>query len=65
LSVEPLSAELMYQDNGKGYDLNSNTDSFGLNGISKRIKYLNGEQTLETEIGEGMLLIASFPLMRT
>ena len=65
ISVEEHSAELLYQDNGNGYDKADSSDGIGLSGINRRIKYLNGNQTLETDLGEGMLLIASFPLMRT
>jgi len=56
--------ELLYQDNGRGYDPKSSNDGIGLSSIEKRIHYLHGKKTLETESGAGMLLIVNFPILR-
>ncbi len=56
--------EILYQDNGKGYDPNSISSGLGLSSIEKRISYLHGKRTIETERGSGMLLIVSFPILR-
>ncbi len=62
ISVTQDNAELLYQDNGQGYDRGQATKGIGLDSIDKRIKYLNGNRTLETEQGKGVLLIINFPL---
>lgn len=63
ISVEGREAELLYQDNGKGYDLNHTSTGIGLKGIEQRIQYLNGKKMLETEKGSGMLLVVNFPVL--
>lgn len=63
ISAIENEVELLFQDNGKGYDPQNAQGGLGLGSIEKRIEYLNGKRTLETDSGKGMLLIINFPTL--
>lgn len=65
LSVEPLENKLHLKvvDDGKGCDLKTINQGFGLQGIKERIKSLDGEIQLQSQVGKGMALSAWIPLV--
>lgn len=62
INVTPTEVEMLYEDNGRGYDQDSYTKGLGLQSIAQRIRYLKGRKRIDTSPGEGMTLILSFPL---
>ena len=58
---------VMMIDNGKGFDVNSREftkaiSGFGLSGILERIKYMNGEIHIDSEIGKGTTIKFKIPI---
>jgi len=56
-------------DDGKGFDmkkykLNSNRKGFGLKGIEERVRLLNGEFNIESEVGKSTIIIIIIPLSK-
>ena len=54
--------ELTIQDNGCGFNPTDNTTGFGLQGIQERTKALEGNFTLQSEIGKGCQITVEIPL---
>ena len=44
---------LQITDNGKGFDMNQKTKSFGLLGMQERAGMMNGVLTIKSEFGSG------------
>lgn len=54
------------QDNGKGFESEAATDSdggFGLMSIREQIKQLDGELTIESNVGKGTTIAVSLPIV--
>ncbi len=56
-------------DNGKGFDVNSKDftearQGFGISGIMERIKYMNGEIKVESDINQGTTLKFKIPIKK-
>lgn len=54
--------ELTIQDNGCGFNPTDNTTGFGLQGIQERTKALEGNFTLQSELGKGCQITVEIPL---
>ena len=60
--------ELSIQDDGVGFDLGSATDwtteprHLGLAGMKERVAIAGGNLTIESSIGQGTVVQASFPI---
>lgn len=57
-------------DNGRGFDVNSREftearSGYGLSGIVERIKYMNGEIKIDSEIGKGTTLKFIIPINKS
>lgn len=62
--------EILIVDNGKGFDIHSKAfdearHGFGLSGIEERIKFMNGEISIESEINKGTSLKFKIPILKT
>jgi two-component system sensor histidine kinase UhpB len=55
--------QLKVQDDGRGCDLQTTSQGFGLLGIKERIKSLDGELQVLSRPGSGMLVNARIPLI--
>lgn len=53
---------LMFEDNGIGFDTNIASNGIGLNNIRSRIKKLNGNCTIESALGQWSLINLEIPL---
>lgn len=57
--------EFVCRDDGKGFDVeaakNSTDSGLGLNGIAERVKILNGEYKIDSEIGNGAIVSVKIP----
>lgn len=53
---------LTIQDNGRGFNVETNTTGFGLQGMRERTLALGGQLTLESTLGAGCRITAHFPL---
>lgn len=52
---------LMYEDNGKGFDLSKIKRGMGLDNIENRVKRLNGKLHIDSTPGYGMTVIIEIP----
>lgn len=52
---------LIYQDNGKGFDINQLSNGIGLNGLKLRVEKHQGNINIETKKGEGVTFILEIP----
>ncbi len=62
--------EILIVDNGKGFDIHSKAfdearHGFGLSGIEERIKFMNGEISIDSEINKGTSLKFKIPIIKT
>lgn len=62
LNVEETEATLKVSDNGKGFDRESNTTGFGLQGMEERTFSLGGQFKLTSTVGNGCTIEATFPM---
>ncbi len=53
---------VMVEDNGNGFDLNSNTKGYGLLNIEKRMDKLSGSINIDTSPGNGTTVILTIPI---
>ena len=56
---------IMVEDDGVGFDIKQQpkeTKGMGINSIDKRVQYLEGQFTIESEIGKGTTVIIDLPL---
>lgn len=56
---------LVFEDNGKGFDVSLTRKSIGMVSISTRVQYLNGELSFDTADGAGTTAIVKIPLHST
>jgi signal transduction histidine kinase len=52
------------RDDGSGFDLSEHTDGFGLLGMHERVQLLEGTLEVDSELGQGTIVAASFPIQR-
>ena len=63
LSLTPALAQLLMEDDGRGFDPDHVPQgSFGLIGLSERVKLLGGKLKLESSPGEGVRVEVNIPL---
>ncbi len=53
---------IIVEDNGKGFDLNSQKSGIGLINIEKRVEKIRGDLVIDTAIGNGTTVILNIPL---
>ncbi|MEW4923508.1 sensor histidine kinase [Algibacter sp. 2305UL17-15] len=53
---------IIVEDNGCGFDMNSSKSGIGLSNIEKRIEKINGEFVIDTSKGNGTTVILNIPL---
>ncbi len=53
---------LMYEDNGKGFDLSKVKRGMGLDNIENRVKRLSGNLHIDSTPGYGMTVIIEIPI---
>ncbi|MEI8573318.1 histidine kinase [Methylomonas sp. LW13] len=63
LDLPQACLQLKVQDDGRGCDLQTTSQGFGLLGIKERIKSLDGELQVLSRPGSGMLVNARIPLV--
>jgi signal transduction histidine kinase len=56
------------QDNGKGFDVESDSSSdsdggFGLKSIDEQVRQLGGELTVESDVNKGTTIAVSLPII--
>jgi signal transduction histidine kinase len=56
---------LVFEDNGKGFDVSLTRKGIGMVSISTRVQYLNGELSFDTADGAGTTAIVKIPLHST
>jgi signal transduction histidine kinase len=54
--------ELLISDNGKGFDLNSKANGYGLKNINSRIQNIKGKHQMESTIGVGTQVKLNIPV---
>ena len=62
IKTKPNRLYLMISDNGQGCDLSQVNSGFGLLSMEERIKLLDGDFELHSQVNQGMKIIASIPL---
>lgn len=53
---------LIFEDNGKGFNTNSNTPGFGISSIQSRLEIMQGEMTIESNPQHGTCFTIKIPL---
>ncbi|MCL6435933.1 MAG: ATP-binding protein [Leptolyngbyaceae cyanobacterium HOT.MB2.61] len=61
LATTPDEIQVIVRDNGKGFDLNQTTTSFGLQGMRERTATLGGNLQIITSPGKGCQIMVQFP----
>ncbi|OAQ41810.1 hypothetical protein A5893_01450 [Pedobacter psychrophilus] len=54
--------ELLITDNGKGFDVNTKANGYGLKNIHSRVQNINGKHQIESKIGEGTQVKLNIPV---
>lgn len=62
LSKKGRKVELHIEDNGKGFDTESNASGIGLKNMKSRAEDLNGEIEIKSELGQGSIIKVKFKL---
>ncbi|WP_161773170.1 sensor histidine kinase [Schinkia azotoformans] len=52
---------LSYKDNGSGFEKDIKKNNFGLSGISERVRSVEGQMELKTEVGQGVEITIKIP----
>jgi len=63
LTADGGMAELVVEDDGKGFDIKNAKRGIGLENIQSRIKYLNGNLELTSQINQGSTFMIHIPLV--
>jgi signal transduction histidine kinase len=63
LIKEPLSINIIIEDNGKGFDISQakNKDGIGLKNIESRVNFLKGSIEWDSKIGKGTVVVINIP----
>ena len=56
--------ELIVEDNGEGFEYSDEAAGMGIRNIRSRIDFYNGEYNLESEIGEGVTVTITLPIIQ-
>jgi signal transduction histidine kinase len=62
LRQTPKQIMLVFEDNGKGFDIKLTRTGIGMVSITSRVSYLNGEISFDTTDGGGTTAIVKIPL---
>lgn len=63
ISLQGDELNMIYEDNGKGFDLAKVKRGIGLENIENRVKRLDGQLHIDTTLGYGMTAIIEIPLV--
>ena len=61
LAFSPEGISLSFHDNGRGFDLESATDGFGIHGMRERVQEMGGTFAIRTNPGEGSMISIVLP----
>ena len=61
LAFSPEGICLSFHDNGRGFDLESATDGFGIHGMRERVQEMGGTFAIQTKPGEGAMISIVLP----
>lgn len=62
LSASNQIFTLLYDDNGKGFQVSSTTLGNGLRNMKERARYCNGQFSLQSKVGTGTKIVIKIPL---
>lgn len=62
LSIQASGINIIFEDNGVGFDHQSITPGMGLNNINQRIEMLLGTLNISSTLGKGTTFIADIPI---
>jgi signal transduction histidine kinase len=62
LQFDKKNLQLVYQDNGRGFDQQHIRKGIGLDSIQSRIKFHKGTLKIESEPGKGSTTLISIPI---
>jgi signal transduction histidine kinase len=62
LRVQDSHLQVLYEDNGKGFDINSIQKGIGLNSLHSRLELIKGELKIDSSIGSGTHVFLKIPL---
>jgi signal transduction histidine kinase len=62
LTYELTAICLIIQDDGCGFEPNTNTGGFGLMSMSERVSRLNGQFTIQSQLGKGTEIAVKIPI---
>ncbi|MGJ8641550.1 MAG: sensor histidine kinase [Opitutaceae bacterium] len=62
ISVTGRQLELVFSDNGCGFDPESASDGWGIGSMKQRVQEICGEMELSSRLGEGTTIILKIPL---
>lgn len=64
IEIKQTNVIAVIKDNGKGFNPKETKDgSFGLLGMKERVELLNGEITIDSNVGSGTLIMINLPIM--
>lgn len=64
LEISRDQISVVIRDNGKGFDIEQRrSKSFGLIGMKERVEILNGELSIDSQIGKGTVVLIQVPLV--
>ena len=64
LEIQRDFITVVVRDNGKGFDMEQKkTNSFGLIGMRERVDILDGELSIDSQIGKGTVVVIQLPLI--
>ena len=63
LEINQLNGDinLIFEDNGKGFEVDMARKGMGLSNIEKRVEKLNGQLTIDSKVGRGVTFIIDVP----
>ena len=66
-SVDSANLSIVYQDNGKGFDMEvlKQRSGIGMQNIQSRLQMINAEYQIETSVGKGFKVEINYPLHST
>ncbi|NVK64920.1 MAG: sensor histidine kinase [Flavobacteriales bacterium] len=56
------NVQLMFEDNGKGFDINASRNGLGMRTIQQRVSNLNGDLRIDSKKGYGTTVIIEIPI---
>ena len=63
LEMKKQNVTIVIKDNGNGFDTKmKKSDSFGLIGMKERVEILEGELSIDSQIGKGTVVMIQVPL---